>query len=130
MDRGSGLVYDLNKATDMGSYDTNAYAQRREAKSGKNIMGLAAMLADANMKGGAGISDLEYNVDNDAASAEGNVTTEDAIMKYNHHAEDTGQPNCLPPQVAGITGSNTTADGSPPTAAVSEPARPATWGGR
>ena len=49
VDRGSGLVYDLDEATDMGSFDTNAYAQRREAKNGKNVMGLAAMLAEANM---------------------------------------------------------------------------------
>ena len=65
VDRGSGLVYDLDEATDMGSYDTNAYAQRREAKSGKNTMGLAAILADANMKDGAGIGDLEDNLEDD-----------------------------------------------------------------
>ena len=80
VDRGSGLVYDLEEATDMGSYDTNTYAQRREAKSGKNIIGLAAMLADVNMRGGAGISDLEDNLEEDAASAEGDGTEDDAVM--------------------------------------------------
>ena len=59
MDRGSGLVYDLDEATDMRSFDTTAYAQRREAKNGKNVMDLAAMLAEANMKGAAGTSNLE-----------------------------------------------------------------------
>ena len=37
VDRGSGLVYDLDEATDMRSFGTNAYAQRREAKNGKNV---------------------------------------------------------------------------------------------
>ena len=121
VDRGSGLVYDLDEATDMGSYDTNAYAQRREAKSGKNVMGLAAMLAEVNMKGGAGISDLEDTSEDDAASAEGDGTKDDAVMKNNKNVDDTGQPNLHPPQVAGIAGSDTAADGSPPTATSAQP---------
>ena len=120
VDRGSGLVYDLDEATDMGSYDTNAYAQKREAKSGRNIMGLAAMLADANMRGGAGVSDLEDNLERDTASAEGDGTENDEVKENNQNVEDTGQPDILPPQVAGTAGSDIAADGSPPTAASAQ----------
>ena len=109
VNRGSGLVDDLDEATDMGSYDTNAYAQKREAKSGRNIMGLAAMLADANMRGGAGVSNL------DTSYAEGNGTEYDEIMDTTQSVEDTGHSNLLP-QVAGTAGSDIAADGSPPTA--------------
>ena len=35
--------------------------------------------------------------------------------------EGTGQPNLLPPQVAGTAGSDIAADGSPPTAASAQP---------
>ena len=126
LDRGSGLVYDLDEATTMGSYDTNAYAQRREAKSRKNIMGIAAMMADANTKSGAGVSDLEDHLEDDVASAEDDGTKEDVIMKNKLHVEDTRQPNFLLPQVAGIAGSDTAADGSPPTdaSAQSPPVEP------
>ena len=82
-------------------------------------MGLAAMLVDANMRGGAGVSDLEDNLERDTASAEGDGTKNDEIMENNQNVEDTGQPNLLP-QVVGTTGSDIVANGSPPTAASAQ----------
>ena len=90
VDRGLGLVYDLDEATDMGSFDPTAYAQRREAKNGKNVMGLAAMLADSNMKGAAGTSDFEDTSEDDAVSVEGDGTKEDAIIQNADDVQDTG----------------------------------------
>ena len=119
MDRGSGLVHDLDEATDMGSYDTNAYAQKREAKSGRNVMGLAAMLAEANMRGSAGASDLEENLERETDSAEGDENGKDEIMGNAQNMDDTGH-SILSPQGAGTAGSNIAADGSPPTAASAQ----------
>ena len=90
VERGSGLVYDLDEVTDMGSFDTTAYAQRREANNGKDVMGLAAMLAEANMKGAAGTSDLEDTSEDDAVSVEGDGTKEDAIIQNADDVQDTG----------------------------------------
>ena len=90
VERGSGLVYDPDEVTDMGSFNTTAYAQRREANNGKDVMGLAAMLAEANMKGAAGTSDLEDTSEDDAASVEGDGTKDNVIMQNSEHVEDTG----------------------------------------
>ena len=119
VDRGSELVYDLDETTDMGSYDTNAYAQKRETKSGRNVMGLAAMLAEANMRGSAGASDLEENLERETDSAEGDGTGNDEIMDNTQNLDDTGH-SILPPQGSGTAGSNIAADGSPPTAASAQ----------
>ena len=66
------------------------------------------------------MSDLKENLERDTASAEGDGTENDAVMKNNQNVEDTGQPNLLPPQVAGTAGSDISADGSPPTAASAQ----------
>ena len=120
VDRGSGLVYDLDEAIDMGSYDTNAYAKKRETKSGRNVMGLAAMPAEANMRGSAGASDLEENLEREMDSAEGDETGNDEIMGNTQNMDDTGH-SILSPQGAGTAGSNIAADGSPPTASAQSP---------
>ena len=119
MDRGSGLVYDLEEATDMGSYDTNAYAKKRETKRGRNVMGLAATLAEANMRGSAGASDLEENLERETDSAEGDGNGNDEIMGNTQNMDDTGH-SILSPEGAGTAGSNIAADGSPPTAASAQ----------
>ena len=40
VDRGSGQVYDLDEATDMGSYDTNAYAKKKGDEERKKRYGI------------------------------------------------------------------------------------------
>ena len=78
------------------------------------------MLAEANMKGAARTSDLEETSEDDAVSVEGDGTKDNAIMQNDDDVQDTGQPILHPPQVAGYAGSNTAADGSPPTEASAQ----------
>ena len=84
-------------------------------------MGLAAMLADLNMKGAAGTSDIEDTSGDNAASVEGDGTKDDVMMQNANDAQDTGQPILNPPQVAGNAGAVSAADGSPPTAVSEQP---------
>ena len=48
VDRGTGLIYDFEDATDVGSMNTHAYMQRRKNK--KTAVGLTAMMAESSMK--------------------------------------------------------------------------------
>ena len=82
-------------------------------------MGLAAMLAEANMRGSAGASDLEENLERETDSAEGDENGNDEIMGNTQNMDDTGH-SILSPQGAGTAGSNIAADGSPPTAASAQ----------
>ena len=74
VDTGLGLIYDLDEATDIGSMDTTAYMQSRKKENGKNVMGLAAMLAESSMKSTASASDIKDISADDASSVEGDGT--------------------------------------------------------
>ena len=126
VDMGSGLIYDLDDATDVGSMDTTAYMQSRKKENGKNAMGLAAMLAESSMKSAAGTSDVEDTSADEAASVEGDGTEDDEGMETNDDAQNTIPPTLnlshfSDTDVAGNAGSETAADGSPPTATSAQP---------
>ena len=120
VDRGSGQVYDLDEATDMGSYDTNVYAKKRETRNGRNVMGLAAMLAEANMRSNVGAGDQEENLEREMDSDEGDENGTDEIMGNTQNTDDT-EHLIPPPQGAGTAGFDIAADGSPPTASAQSP---------
>ena len=120
VDRGSGQVYDLDEATDMGSYDTNAYTKKRETRSGRNVMGLAAMLAEANMRSNEGAGDQEENPEEGMNLDEGDENETDEKMGNMESTDDTRNLT-PPPQGAGTAGSDIAADGSPPTASAQSP---------
>ena len=84
-------------------------------------MGIAAMLADLNMKGAAGTSDIEDISGHAAISMEGDGTKDNEIMQIVDDAQDTVQPTLNLPQVAVNAGVVTAANSSPPTAVSEQP---------
>ena len=83
-------------------------------------MGLAAMLAEANMRSSAGASDQEENLEREMDSAEGDENGKDEIMGNTQNVDDT-EHSILSSQGAGTAGSNIAADGSLPTASSQSP---------
>ena len=84
-------------------------------------MGLAAMLAESSMKGGAGASNIEDISADDAAYVEGCGTTDDEAMETVDEAQNTVQPTIDPSQVAINAGVVSAADGYTPPDASEQP---------